>query len=107
MHMKKLGKAIFYAYKLFNVLYYSAFFTNNQCDSITTQLCHHLRRCENKLKAMEQSNNIIQRWTKTCPQYQEVKVLLTSQKRTCLLLKMEQVARERWFLLTLKAKYAG
>jgi len=59
------------------------------------------------LKAIEHSHSVNKRWSKTSPQYLEIKALITSQKRTHLLLKIEQAARERWFLLTLKAKYAG
>ena len=86
---------------------FSASVISNRDISVTTQLCYQLTICTEKLKSMERSHNINQRWSKTSPQYQEVKALITSHKRTCLLLKIEQAARERWFLLTLKAKYAG
>ena len=74
---------------------------------ILSQLCQQLKTCESKLMAIETSKCISQRWSEASTEYREVKALITSEKRTHLLLKIEQAARERWFLLTLKAKYAG
>ena len=81
--------------------------TSEPSSDVTLQLCEQLRQCEDKLKVIECSKCISQQWNKTTTHYREVKALVTSEKRTRLLLKIEQVARERWFLLTLKAKYAG
>ena len=71
------------------------------------QLCQQLSACEGKLRSVEQLNGITHRWSVRSTQYREVKALITSENRACLLLKLERTARERWFLLTLKAKYAG
>ena len=75
--------------------------------SFLSQCTHQLTKCEDKLRVMERSHHIHQRWSKTSPEYRQVKALTTSRNRTRLLLKLEQTARERWFLLSLKAKYAG
>jgi len=74
---------------------------------LVTELCQQLRACEDKLKSIERLNGINQRWSIASTQYCEVKALLSSEKRARLLLKLEHTARERWFLLTLKGKYAG
>lgn len=81
--------------------------TSERSSNLTLQLCEQLKLCEEKLKVIERSKCISQRWNKTTTHYREVKALVTSEKRAQLLLKIEQIARERWFLLTLKAKYAG
>lgn len=92
--------------------YRSSISSINTSESLTnggviTQLCQQLSTCEGKLRELEQLNGITQRWSVVSTQYREVKALVTSENRTCLLLKLEQTARERWFLSTLKAKYAG
>ncbi|XP_065906279.1 uncharacterized protein [Dysidea avara] len=71
-----------------------------------SQLLECLTQCEDKLKSLEQANGVRQRWSTSSTQYREAKTLVASEHRMCLLLKLEQAARERWFLLTLKAKYA-
>ena len=81
--------------------------TTESSNVIILQLCQQLELCDDKLKAIESSRCITQRWSKTSTRYREVKALVSSEKRTCILLKIKQAARERWFLLTLKAKYAG
>ena len=81
--------------------------TSESNSVIILQLCQQLELCDNKLRAIESSKCITQRWSKISTRYREVKALVASEKRTRLLLKIEQAARERWFLLTLKAKYAG
>ena len=81
--------------------------TSEPDSDVIVQLCQQLRLCEEKLKIIESSKCIAQRWNKRSTHYHEVKALVTSEVRTHLLLKIEQAARERWYLLTLKAKYAG
>ena len=81
--------------------------TTESNNVIILQLCQQLELCDDKLKAIESSQCITQRWSKTSTRYREVKALVSSEKRAHVLLKIEKAARERWFLLTLKAKYAG
>jgi len=81
--------------------------TSESSSGLIIQLCQQLNTYEGKFKEIEQLNGITQRWSVLSTQYREVKVLVSSENRTCLLLKLEQTARERWFLTTLKAKYAG
>ena len=49
----------------------------------------------------------ISRWTPNCQAYKETKEILKSKLRNELKIKIRQCARERWFLLRLKSKYAG
>lgn len=81
--------------------------TSEPSNSVLLGLCQQLKLYEDKLRTIERSKCITQRWNKASTHYREVKALVTSEKRTRVLLKIEQAARERWFLLTLKAKYAG
>ena len=66
-----------------------------------------LRDCDRKLKNIERLLAITLRWSLDSPQYLAVKRVVESRSRTNCLLKLESLARERWFLLSLKAKYAG
>lgn len=66
-----------------------------------------LRDCDRKLKNIERLHSITSRWLLNSPEYLRVKGVLESRDRTNWLLKLESLARERWFLLSLKAKYAG
>jgi len=74
---------------------------------LASQLCEQLHHYEDKLRNVEHSHGVNQRWSPSSTAYREVKALVTSENRTRLLLRIEQAARERWFLLRLKAKYAG
>ena len=49
----------------------------------------------------------ISRWTPSCQAYKETKEVMKSHLRNKLKIKIRQHARERWFLLRLKSKYAG
>ena len=64
-------------------------------------------RLEWKLKLIEREHSIPQRWTPDSPSYQAVDRLQIQQSKQDAFAKLEQCARERWFLLTIKAKYAG
>ena len=66
-----------------------------------------LRDCDRKLKNTERLHSITSRWLLNSPEYLNFKRILESRNRTNWLLKLESLARERWFLLLLKAKYAG
>ncbi|XP_065900357.1 uncharacterized protein [Dysidea avara] len=73
---------------------------------LVSQLCEQLNDYEDKLSGFEHSHGVNQRWSPSSTEYHEVKALVASENRTHLLIKIEQAARERWFLLRLKAKYA-
>ena len=71
------------------------------------QAYQRLRNCDKKLKDIERTHSITSRWLLNSSEYLTVKRLAESRNRTNWLLKLESLARERWFLLSLKAKYAG
>lgn len=71
------------------------------------QAYQKLRECERKLKNIERLHSIHSRWLLNSSKYLAVKRLLESRNRTNWLLKLESLAREKWYLLSLKAKYAG
>ena len=64
-------------------------------------------RLERKLKLIEREQSIPQRWTPNSPLYQAMDKLQMEQSKRDAFAKLEQCARERWFLITIKAKYAG
>jgi len=72
-----------------------------------TRLCEQLTHYEDKLKNLEEVYEINQRWSVSSTEYCEVKALVSSENRPHFLLKIEQAARERWYLLKLEANYAG
>ena len=74
---------------------------------LVSQLCEQLNDYEDKLSSLEHSHGVNQRWSPSFTEYREVKAMVSSENRTRLLIKIEQAARERWFLFRLKAKYAG
>jgi len=47
------------------------------------------------------------RWTPSSQAYKETKEVMKSKLRSKLKIQIRQYARERWFLLRLKSKYAG
>lgn len=49
----------------------------------------------------------ISRWTPSCQAYKETKEVMKSKLKKKLKIQIRQYARERWFLLRLKSKYAG
>ena len=69
------------------------------------KLYQKLRDCDQKMKSIERLHSITTRWGLISPEYVTVKRLLESHNRANWLLKLT-LARERWFLLSLKAKYA-
>ena len=62
---------------------------------------------ERKLKAFEQKHNLLHRWVPSSSEYQVVKSTMESRRKRKLRDKIQHLARERWFLLSMKAKYAG
>lgn len=62
---------------------------------------------EKKLKNFETKHHLLQRWDPESVQYQVVKKTFITKTQSNLLIKIKDLARERWFLLALKAKYAG
>ena len=87
-------------------------YLNSSAISTTEEESHDrayqkLRDCDRKLKNVERSHSISSRWLLNSSEYLAVKRFLESRNRTNWLLKLESLARERWFLLLLKSKYAG
>lgn len=68
--------------------------------------CTH-DRIDQKIKEIEQEHGIQSRWSDNCPEYIATKTLINSKEKQKLKLKMRNLAKERWYLLKLKAKYAG
>ena len=64
-------------------------------------------RIEFQLNAIETSHQIAKRWTKDSQNYQATKNTMESRVKQELRQKMTSEARERWFLLRMKSKYAG
>lgn len=64
-------------------------------------------RFENAMQRIERSHGITDRWTEVTPQYQTCKEYLKKQKVKLIYSKITTTARERWFLLECKAKFAG
>lgn len=66
-----------------------------------------LSRVEAKLREFESKHSITTRWFPGSVQYHSVKSAMDTKRKHILLSKIKDFARERWFLLALKAKYAG
>ena len=64
-------------------------------------------RVERKLQAFEQKHSLLHRWVPSSSEYQVVKSTMESRRKSKLCAKIQHLARERWFLLSMKAKYAG
>ena len=64
-------------------------------------------RVERKLQAFEQKHSLLHRWVPRSSEYQIVKSTMESRRKSKLCAKIQHLARERWFLLSMKAKYAG
>jgi len=62
---------------------------------------------ESSLQSKEISQSISIRWTTDSPEYIDTKAVATSRQKQELRGKINKDARERWFLLRLKSKYAG
>ena len=64
-------------------------------------------RIDQKIQEIEQKHGIQTRWLDDCPEYIATKSVIQSKEKQKLKLKMRDQAKERWYLLKLKAKYAG
>lgn len=62
---------------------------------------------ETKLQELEQNHRITQRWKIDSPEYQSAEQVHRAGDLGLIRQKIERSARERWFLLSMKAKYAG
>lgn len=59
------------------------------------------------LQRTEERNGIVNRWMPTSREYITTKAAVTSNLKKKLKKEIRQHARERWYLLRLKSKYAG
>lgn len=66
-----------------------------------------LLRLEGVLKDLESRNGITQRWTTECEEYHLARDTYNDRSKKLALAKLHTKVIERWFLLSLKAKYAG
>ncbi len=66
-----------------------------------------LSRIEDQLATIEVEHSISSRWLPGTIEYSTVRSLLDSREKYVILEKLQQLVRERWYLLALKAKYAG
>ena len=67
----------------------------------------YVQRIEQKLQTIESTRRIPLRWTINSQEYEETKAISNSKEKHKLRKRMISAARERWFLLKLKSKYAG
>ncbi len=72
-----------------------------------TSAAAKLGRIEEKLFNFEAQHSLMNRWLPGTIQYDSVKSRVQSRKKHIVLEKIKDLARERWYLLALKAKYAG
>ena len=63
-------------------------------------------RVERKLQAFEQWHSLLHRWVPSLSEYQVVKSTMESWRKSKLHAKIQHLAREQLFLLSMKAKYA-
>lgn len=63
-------------------------------------------RLEGVLVDLESRNGITQRWTTACEEYQLARDACNDKSKKAALGKVHTKVIERWFLLSLKAKYA-
>ena len=66
-----------------------------------------LLRVASKLQSFECSHKLPHRWLPGCKEYEAAKAAIQARRRSALRLQIQTLARERWFLLALKSKYAG
>ena len=59
------------------------------------------------LQRIEERNGIVSRWIPTCQEYIATKAAMRSNLKKKLKKEIRKHARERWYLLRLKSKYAG
>lgn len=71
----------------------------------TYNIC--IYRLEEKLHQLEVQHHIAKRWDEMSPEYKQQKIIRANEKKQMLLTKMSVCLRERWFLLSVKAKFAG
>jgi len=64
-------------------------------------------RLEGVLSDLEHRNGITQRWTTACEEYRMARDAAYDRSKRVALVKLHTKVVERWFLLCLKAKYAG
>lgn len=62
---------------------------------------------EGKLQQTERLHGVLQLWEPSNPQYKNVEQAVKDKDKALLKSKIELCSRERWFLLTIKSKYAG
>ena len=56
---------------------------------------------------LENKNGITQRWTTSCEEYKLARDAASDRNKKVALINLHTKVIERWFLLCLKAKYAG
>lgn len=64
-------------------------------------------RLEKKIQALETKHNVPQRWTCDSTEYQSIKNCLAVKKKNAVLASLNLCARDRWFMLSVKGKFAG
>ena len=64
-------------------------------------------RIDKKIRALETEHNIPQRWTCDSIEYQRMKNDLAVKKKNTVLANLSLCARDRWFMLSVKGKFAG
>ena len=76
--------------------------------SLSIHVCiYYTIRIEQKLQLTESNHNVESRWLTTSQEYKDTIATGKSKEKQKLRIKMQKEARERWFLLRLKSKYAG
>ena len=75
-----------------------------------TIVCYDLEflfcRLDAQLQTVETSEGF-SRWLPSCDMYCDIKRMLTEKEKEIKKGEISKCARERWFLLSLKAKFAG
>ena len=73
--------------------------------------CHithaNIQRTEQKLQSTESTHGIPLCWTANSQEYIDTKAISNSKEKHNFKKRMISEARERWFLLRLKSRYAG
>ena len=64
-------------------------------------------RVERKLQAFEQKHSLLHHWVPSSSEYQVVKSTMESRRKSKLCAKVQHLAREWWFLLSMKTKHTG
>ena len=66
-----------------------------------------IHRIDSVLTSVEERHHIRKRWAPGMLEYATAKAAYHSKRKYLLMEEIEALSRERWFLLSLKAKYAG